>query len=631
MAKKPNSSSDDQLGMDRDITRRDFLSGVGVTIGAFGLSGCQLPGVVAESQTVRPDYYPPALTGLRGSHSGSFELAHLLLDGAQWQAQEAAQNYDLIVVGGGLSGLAAAYHYRKRFGENSRILVLENHDDFGGHAKRNEFLVDGKLLIGYGGTQSIEAPGSYPAVAKALLRDLGVDVNRFYSAYDRQFNATHNLQTGTFFSRAQYGRSSTVAGNRHSLSDAYLSKTLLSTSARQQLAKLRDYNENPFGSMSAEGQMRRLESMSYREYLQANVGLGPEALRFMQYWSSSLWAIGIDGLPALAAWSSSYPGLAGIELPLSAYRTDDDEPYIFHFPDGNASLARLLVRALVPAVAPGQSMEDIVTARFDYSQLDVPTSKVRIRLNSTVLRVTSDGEGDGPVNVVYGTNGRTEAARARHCVLACYHSIIPYLCPDLPGAQKAALASSQRAPLVYTNVAVRNWRAFKQLGVHRIYCPGQFHNNVSLDFPVSLGGYQFADSPDDPTVLHLTRIPGAEGLSPRQQFQAGKKELLSMSFDTFERETRRQLAEVLGEGGFDPATDIAGITVNRWPHGYAYGYDPTSDRIAFEYGHWPAAKRIWQQASAPFGNITFANTDAAANAMTESAIEEAYRAIQELT
>lgn len=627
---KSKNQPDRQLGMDRDITRRDFLSGVGVAIGTLGLPGCGLNDAVGDAMFLPSGYYPPALTGLRGSHRGSFELAHSLVEGGQWHAQDTGQRYDLVVVGGGLSGLSAAYHYQKRFGQDRRILILENHDDFGGHAKRNEFLVKGNRLIGYGGTQSIEAPGSYPAVAKTLLDDLGVDTNRFYTAYDRNFNTRHNLQAGTFFSAEQYDRTATVAGDRQGLSDAFLAATPLSAQAREQLARLREYSEDPFVGISPEDRIERLESQSYRDYLITNVGLGEEALRFMQYWSSSLWAIGIDGLPALGAWSSSYPGFAGVDLPLAAYRGEDDEPYIFHFPDGNASLARLMVRKLIPGVAPGNSMEDIVTARFDYSRLDEPTSKVRVRLNSTALRVTQEANSDGAVRVAYGSAGGVEAVEARHCVLACYHSIIPFLCPELPSAQKAALASSQRAPLVYTNVAVRNWQAFSKLGVRRIYCPDGFHHDVGMDFPVSLGDYQFAESPDKPTVLHLTRIPGAQGQPASQQFRAGKRELLSMSFETFERQTRKQLAEVLGAGGFDPARDISGITVNRWPHGYAYGYDPATDRVAFEFEHWPAARRTWQQASKPFGNITFANTDAAANAMTESAIEEAHRAIQEL-
>ena len=152
-----------------------------------------------------------------------------------------------------------------------------------------------------------------------------------------------------------------------------------------------------------------------------------------------------------------------------------------------------------------------------------------------------------------------------------------------------------------------------------------------LDFPVSLGDYHCPKSPDEPMILHLTRVPGQPGLSAREQFTAGKRDLLATSFETFERNIRDQLGRMLGDGGFDPARDIAGITVNRWPHGYAYGYDPDTDRVAFEPRQWPAEKRHWIEGRQRFGNISIAATDAASNAMTESAIEEAHRAVRELT
>jgi spermidine dehydrogenase len=153
---------------------------------------------------------------------------------------------------------------------------------------------------------------------------------------------------------------------------------------------------------------------------------------------------------------------------------------------------------------------------------------------------------------------------------------------------------------------------------------------MSLDFPVSLGDYSNPKTPEEPMILHMVRTPGQAGLSAYEQFKAGKHELLTTSFETFERNIRDQLGRVLGAGGFDPATDIAGITVNRWPHGYAYGYDPESGEVAFEPQLSSAGQRHWQRASQRFGNISFAGTDAASNAMTEAAIEEAHRAIEDL-
>jgi spermidine dehydrogenase len=293
----------------------------------------------------------------------------------------------------------------------------------------------------------------------------------------------------------------------------------------------------------------------------------------------------------------------------------------------------MLVRRMIPAVADGNDMEDIVTARFDYSQLDQPGSSTRIRLNSTVVRAQHlDNDLSKAVRVTYIRDGKARTVQARKVVMAGYNALVPRLCPEMPESQKTALSNCIRAPLVYTNVLIRNWRSFAKLGVSRVNCPGGYHHGISLDFPVSIGKYRFSESPDEPIVLHLTRVPGEPGNpSARGQFDAGKRDLLATSFETFERNVREELNHVLGPGGFDSARDIAAITVNRWPHGYAYGHDPESDRIAFEPNTWPKEKRHWEAGSRPFGNIGIASTDAASNAMTESAISEAYRAINELS
>jgi spermidine dehydrogenase len=276
-------------------------------------------------------------------------------------------------------------------------------------------------------------------------------------------------------------------------------------------------------------------------------------------------------------------------------------------------------------------MEDIVTAQFNYGALDEPGSALRIRLNSTVIRARHvDDKLGNAVDVTYVREQEAQSVRAKNVVLACYHAMIPWLCPELPAAQRSALSNALRAPLVYTNVLIRDWQSFAKLGVHRVECPGSFFHNVMLDYPVSLGEYRFATTPAEPMIVHLIHIPGAPGQSAREQFRVGKQKLLAMPFADFERNAREQLNRMLAGGDFDAAEDIAAITVNRWPHGYAYGYDPVTDQVAFEPSDWPAARQGWKVGSRRFGNISFAASDAAADAMTESAIEEAYRAVSEL-
>ena len=626
---------DHELGMQRRITRRDFLDGVRVAVTGSALASVPWLRGLESGSSAAPekglDYDPPALTGLRGNHEGSYTIAHSLRDGDFWDGagkpENTGETYDLVVVGGGISGLAAAYFWRKNAGPGARILVLDNHDDFGGHAKRNEFRAGNRLLLSYGGTQSIESPGLYSKVAKSVLADLGIDTQRFYKAYDRKLYS--KLQTACFFDRETFGEDRLVVGMGALGWPEFLKQTPLSEKVRREIARVYTEKVDYLAGLSRDEKRARLARTSYADFLTQICKLDPAALPFFQKFPHDLYGVGIDAVSALTCFESgddyqsfTYAGFEGMDLGA----TGKEEPYIFHFPDGNASIARLLVRSLIPAAIPGHSMDDVVAAQADYSRLDDAAWPVRIRLNTTAVQVRHVGAPDSAkeVEVAFMRGGKLQSTRARFCALACYNMMIPYLCPELPAPQRDALHSLVKTPLVYTHVAIRNWTAFQKLGIHQIVAPGGYHSYAALDFPVSIGTYKFPSDPAEPMVLFLLRTPCQPGLPERDQHRAGRAELIRTPFSTFERNIRDDLARMLGAAGFDPARDIAAITVNRWAHGYAYAPNSLFDP------NWREGEQPWVIGRQRFGRIAIANSDAGASAYTDVAIDQAHRATQEL-
>jgi spermidine dehydrogenase len=627
---------DRELGLRCPISRRDFLNGVAVGVGSTLVGESVLAAAARGTDEFAPEktsgYYPPALTGMRGNHDGTFAYAHRLRDGGKWDAAGPAtktdEAYDLVVVGGGISGLAAAYFYRKNAGAGARILVLDNHDDFGGHAKRNEFRAGNRMLLSYGGTQSIESPGAYSAVAKGLIAEIGIQVDRFFKDYDQKLYK--KMGTAAFFDKETFGQDRLLTGMNTTPWPEFLAKAPLSDVARRDIARVYTEKVDYMEGLSKEQKLAKLATISYADYLTKYCKVTLEALPFFQTFPHDLFGVGIEAVPAASCYASpddyesfTYPGFDGLGLP----EPDKGEPYIFHFPDGNASVARLLVRSLIPGAVPGGTMEDVVTARADYSKLDQADAKVRLRLNSTVVHVRhaeAAANSSKDVEVSYIRGGKLQSVRGKNCVLACYGMMIPYLCPELPEKQKDALSYLVKTPLVYTHVAVRNWTSFDKLGVHQIVAPGGYHTLIALDFPVTIGQYQFPSTPEEPMVLFLLRTPCRPGLPMRDQYRAGRVELMGTPFATFERNIRDQLARMLGGAGFDPARDIEGITVNRWAHGYAYAPNSLFDP------EWKEEEKPWVIGRKPFGRIAIANSDMGANAYTNEAIDQAHRAVSEL-
>ena len=641
--------------MNRSITRRDFLNGVALTVGAAILPSYSLDAFHLQTDPEKsPNYYPPGLTGLRGSHPGSFEAAHSLRDGTFWdqagQPLDTGETYDLVVVGGGISGLSAAHYFRQAAGPKAHVLILDNHDDFGGHAKRNEFRAGNRTLLGYGGTYSIESPAPYSAIARELVHELGIEVESYSKYLDRDLYRSLGLAPRIFFDKQTFGADKLVAdpsslesGEAGKLGGLpanpwkeFLAEAPLSGQAKRDYQRLYQEKKDYLPGLSSDQKKARLARMSYARFLTDVVGVDEEVVRVHQTLPQPWFGVGIDAVSAQDAWGLGYPGFQGMNLDPAPGRgmnrdaipNQEAKNYFFHFPDGNASIARLLVRKLVPEAIPGNSATDVVTAKANYAKLDEASSPVRIRLNSTAVRVKHLGDPAGAkeVEIAYAREGRVYTVRAMHCILACWHVVIPYICNELPNKQKDALASAAKVPLLYTNVVIRDWTSFQKLRTSSVYAPGCYHSAFNLDLPVSIGGYECPRRPEEPIVIHMMKTPCEPGLPARDQHRIGRMELFSTTFETMERNIRDQLARTLSAGAFDPARDITAITVNRWPHGYAYEYNSLWDPFWLEGGTLPC-----EVARKLFGRIAIANADAGAYAYTDEAINQAYRAVSEIT
>jgi spermidine dehydrogenase len=632
--------------MHRPITRRDFVNGVGIA-----LTGARFARVSA-AQAALLDSYPPRRTGMRGSHPGAFEVAHQVRDTHTWDlgtAIDSKESYDLVVVGGGLSGLSAAHFFLKRMGGNARVLVLDNHDDFGGHAKRNEFEYKGRLLALNGGTLNIESPLRYNAPALEILRDIGIDLPRYEAANatNRKLYESLGLQEGYFFDRETWGRDRLLPGAAQDdvgFTAKFLASSPLNDAAKRDIQRLYDPHQPDYlPGLGDAAKKLQLARMSYRDYLLKVAKVDSSVLWFFARVTEGWYCAGPDAVPALFAWNDGLPGFAGLGLLPPPQGTLEDLPGgqhgrqrmeggggEIHFPDGNATVARLLVRSLIPAAVPGSTMEDVGAARIDYSLLDRDNQAARIRLNSTVVHAEHDGDPlrASQVKLAYVRDGKTYLVQGRACIMACWNMFIPYLVPALPAAQKEALAFNVKRPIVYTSVALRNFRSFHKLGVSHINTPGMYHSEVSLAEAVSLGDLRHPQSPDEPIVVHMERTPCLPGLPIKDQHRAGRAELLATSFETFERNIRDQLTRVLGPGGFNAADDILAITVNRWPHGYSYSYNSLYDPLEWVFTSTPNRPNV--AARQPFGLISIANADAAASPHTDAAILEAHRAVIEV-
>ena len=453
-----------------DITRRDFINGTLMVAGSsMHAVRSKRPGRHGSPGSIVLSTSAPWTQGKSPGIKRGTHIARAWNGRSDWgPTTNLSETYDLVVVGGGLSGLAAAYFYQQEHGRDKKVLVLDNHDDFGGHAKRNEHTVAGHTLLGEGGSESFESPRGWGETIRNLMSDLGVDMDRFKTTYDVDFYKRHGLGAATYFNKQIFGEDKVV---RHPFCDypgfvegllrptlSYeeaVRQTPLSEKGKEQLLRVLKGGQHVL-NLPKEELQEYVRSHSWFDYLQNTLGVDdPGVLRMARHTAMDYSGSGTDvmsigqalgsgcmGGDPYAAWNDAME-----EGDYQEYVNKDGGtysvryPFIEHFPDGNATIARSLVKKLVPAVGPGETAEEIVVSRFNYAELDKPGNSARVRLNSTVVNVQHAGDpnSSSDVFVNYINDHTSYQVKAKGVVMAGYNMMIPHIVQDLPEEQDAAL------------------------------------------------------------------------------------------------------------------------------------------------------------------------------------------------
>ena len=615
------------LGMDEPISRRDFLNGTllasaGLLIGG-GRQG-QAPATISPADAW--DGYGGVGDYAR-AHGNMYDLmttAHRMRDGeferAVASATDTGEMYDLVAVGGGISGLAAAVFFQKKGG--GRCLVIDNHAVFGGEAKRNEFTVDGHSLVAHQGSAIFLVPqkGGY---TDAFYNLIGMDRSSFeyqkctamplaHSPYDEP-------QNYGFYFGAQFGQRPGVW-----VIDPWgrnLEGAPLSDSVKADLLRSRTV-ANPGPRPKAEGDdtSRQLDRITLEEHLMARHQISRETVRtFLSPVEGGGYGLGPDVLSAYCNYAieTQFPGDGDSQL--------GDQM----FPDGNSGFARLMVKALIPDAFSGPRTVDAVWQnRVHFGALDRAGQRTRIRLNATVVRVAHTG-GNAPaqaphVVITYVKGNRLFSVKARAVVMAGGSWTAKHIVADLPDSHRAAYAEFYRSPCLMANIAVRHWRFLYKMGMSGCRWFEGLGNYLSVRKLATVGGISPTLTPDSPTVLTIKVLFAQPGLSIGEQGSRGRAQLLGTSFAQYERAFREQLGDMFAPGGFDPRRDIAGIILNRWGHAYV------NPQPGFFFGTngQPAPRDVLR--NNPHGRIAFANTDLAGAMDHRNSIREAERAVNQL-
>lgn len=625
---------DRRLGLDRGIVRRDFIGTTLVGSGAL-LLGAPSP---ARAQGLGDAWTGYAGTGDYARSNGNtapvVNAAHGVRDhhyeAAIPSARPVDELYDLVIVGGGFSGIIAAYEFRKAR-PNARCLVLDNHPVFGGEAKQNQIAVDGVTLTGPQGSNDAVVPApdnSYHHVV-GLWNEIGLPRDFDFAPasnadpqlrfardnYYPMFWDETSASIGYFFDGTGFGTKR--AWVRDPWSDD-LRRAPISPQTRRAWLAFK-HRAAPLTRGDEAQTDRWLDTMSYGDLLTRELGLSKEVFRL----ADPLVAAGDFGVSsdAVSAYAAKLLGLPGtVERP-----GDSGGTAVFSFPGGNAAILRHLVKALIPtAIAGTRAFADVLFGPIAFGALDRP-GPTRIRLGTTVVAVRHDGDPEhaGAVDVTYAADGALQRVRARAAIVAAGGWIARHVVRDLPPSYAAAYAQFHHAPMLVANVAVRNWRPFAKLGITAAHWFEGFGFFVNLRRPMIVGGESAPLDPDKPAMLTMYVGFPESGVPIGPQTVGGRVRMFETSYAQYERQIRSQLQTLFGDAGFDARRDVAGIVLNRWGHAYI------APQPGFYFGTaaQPAPIEVVRKR---YGRIAFGHSELSGRQSWGRAAQEARRALSQV-
>jgi spermidine dehydrogenase len=630
--------SDDarSLGLDTLITRRDFVGATLVGSGAM-LLGAPAP---SGAQGLTSDWngYPGVgdYAASNGNVASVVNAAHGVRDGT-YEAKIAAaipldEPYDLVIVGGGFSGVIAAYEFHKAR-PHARCLILDNHPVFGGEAKQNQVEVEGITLTGPQGSNAAIVPkadNAYAHVVKlwdevGLPREFdfvaptgsGASLKFARDNYDAVYWGEASSSVGYFFDTP-------FARKREWVVDPWsddLRRAPIAPEVRESWMKWRHAPALTHGDAAATA--RWLDSMSYGDLITKELGLTKDVFRLSDpLVATGDYGVSSDAISAYAAKLLSLPGT----VPSLGTTREPDTGRSFSFPGGNTAILRHIVKSLIPdAITGTRSFKDVQYAPIDFSALDRPQQHTRMRLNATVVAVRHDGppETSNNVDVTYAVDGQLKRIRARAAIVASGGWITRHIVRDMPPEYVAAYAQFHHGPILVVNVAVRNWKPFARLGISAAHWFDGFGFFVNVRQPMAVGGARVPLDPSKPAMLTLyVGFPQA-GVPINVQTATARGVLLATSYADFELKVRKQLQEMFGSAGFDARRDIAGIVINRWGHAYI------APQPGFYFGsaQGPAPLEVLRRR---YGRIAFGHCELSGRQSWGCAAQEAQRASQQI-